>query len=100
MSLRMKVHLLLFVAFPVGAFGLSLLGIIHPALAFLAFPYVVLVSLLSSRVRCPNCGVPVEWQTYRILEYRVRMRSAYIRRLCDQCSYDLSTAKARPEEDD
>lgn len=90
MSIRAKYHLLLFVAFPVGSMGLMLLGLLHPALALVAFPYAGLIALLGLRLRCPNCQERVMTQTFTVLGIQMQTQSPYIRRRCDNCGYDLS----------
>ncbi len=96
MSTRATFHLLSFVAGFAGCFGLGVLGLlVHPVIAFLAVPYAALIGLLLGRIRCPNCGAHVGWQTYRIFGFLIRMRLPYIRKLCDHCGYDLSRDETR-----
>jgi hypothetical protein len=91
MSVRARAHLLSYVAFPVGVFFLGILGMIaHPAVAFLAFPYMILVVSYSTRIRCPECATPVEWHTYRFLGLRFQWWSAHVPKRCEWCGHDLT----------
>jgi hypothetical protein len=90
-SVRTKYHLLVFVAIPAGLFGLLCLGMELQSMVFLlAFPYLILLSLLGQLLRCPNCHERIGWQTFTVLGFEVRLTSPYIRRECDSCGHDLS----------
>jgi hypothetical protein len=90
-SVRTKYHFLIFVAIPAGFFGLFWLGMRLQSMVFLlAFPYLVLLSVLGQLLRCPKCHERIGWQTFTVLGFEVRFRSPYIRRECDNCGHDLS----------
>ena len=98
MSIRAKVHLLIFVAWPVGGLGLSLLGMLHPMLVFLVFPYALLISSLGQRIRCSTCDIPVLWHTYRLLGRRLfEWWSPLAPRRCEHCGHDLTGKERRTE---
>jgi hypothetical protein len=96
MSIRAKVRLLNSVALPIGFFSLGLLGmIIHPVIAFLAFPYMILVVSYSKHIRCPNCATPVEWHTYKLLGLRFEWWSPHVPKHCEWCGHDLTERSDR-----
>jgi hypothetical protein len=93
MSVRAKVHLLNLLVLPVGLFGLGLLGMtIHPLIAFLAFPYLILLRRYSLRMRCPNCETPVQWRTHRLFGLRFEgwSWSLLAPKRCENCGYGLT----------
>jgi hypothetical protein len=90
-NIRRTMNLLILVAHPVGCFFFAFLGVlIHWTLAFLAFPWLGLIGLLATGIRCPKCQVPVGWHTYRFLAFRYEYWSPFTPRRCERCGYDLT----------
>ena len=93
LSTRAKAHLLIFVAFPVGALGLGLLGLlVHQAFLWPAFVYTFAMGMWAAAIRCPKCGRPVILQTYSLLGHRVETWWPYVRKCCEQCGHDLGSS--------
>ncbi len=98
MSRRTKLHLLCFVALPVGLGGLVfLLNLIDPFLPLLAPLYAVPIGVLVERIRCPQCDEPIarRWSTF--LGTRWLVRSCFPDRYCVHCGYDLDRKEAKRE---
>jgi DNA-directed RNA polymerase subunit RPC12/RpoP len=75
----------------VGTFAVGCLAAAaYDALAFLVFPFVLVISYLASRIRCPNCETPVGWHTYRVLGATFEWWSALTPKRCEHCGYDLT----------
>jgi len=90
MSARRTSNILSFVIFPAGSLPLFLLGAaVHWIFAALVLPFVCLMGLWGSRIRCPKCNTPVDWHKYRILGFELEWWSALTPRYCEHCSYDL-----------
>jgi len=86
-SLRTKLHLLIFVVFPIGALTLGVLSMtVHTVFIFLAFAYTILIGLSAFLVRCPNCKARVIWQGYLLFPY--------LRKFCS-CGYDLGQKRPK-----
>jgi len=93
MSVRAKAHLLNLLVLPAGFFLLGLLGMmIHPLIAFLALPHMILIRSYSLRIRCPSCDTPVHWRTHRLFGLRFEdwSWSLLAPKRCEWCGHDLT----------
>jgi hypothetical protein len=57
-----------------------------PAVPFLALVFVI--PFVLKGIICPKCGTPV---TYQGTFFGVRVQGGFIRKTCQQCSWDLNT---------
>jgi hypothetical protein len=89
-SPRTKVHLLCFIALPVGFAGLvGILNSVRPSLDALALLYVLLIGSWAGAIRCPRCGKPIAKRWFRFLGDRYLLESVFVDRYCVHCAYDL-----------
>ena len=96
MSVRARARFLNFVAFPVGCLGLFLLGVFtYEWIVYLAFPYMIIISSLIQRIRCPNCATPVGWHTYKFLGLRFEWWSSHFPKRCEWCGHDLTEKRPK-----
>ncbi|GEM_PF-2620228 len=96
-NIRRTLNVLTFVVYPAGGFLLGYLGVVvHWVLALLVLPWACLMGFVTTRIRCPNCGVPVGWHTYRLLGARLfEWWSPFTPRRCEWCGHDLTGAEGR-----
>jgi hypothetical protein len=88
-------NLLTFAVYPIGGFFLAYLAVVvHWVLVLLIFPWVCLMGFLTTRIRCPNCNVPVGWHKYRFLAFRYDYWSPLTPRRCEWCGSDLTGREA------
>jgi hypothetical protein len=98
-SPRTKVHLLWFIAFPIGSAALvGILNSISPSLVALALLYPVLINAWTGSIRCPQCDRSIAWHRSSFLGRHLLMPSCSIGRYCVHCGYDLDQEEAEPDQ--
>lgn len=89
-NIRRTLNLLTFVVYPLGGFLLAALGVFHWVLALLIFPWLFVMGLLTTRIRCPGCDTPVGWHKYRLFGFDFEGWSPFTPGRCEWCGHDLT----------
>jgi len=91
MNVRNLYHVLLYVAFPVGAVGIMFLAAeVNRNIAILIFPFSIFLYSVIMSLKCPNCkhkiGRPKGLKGMIMAKFCVD-------EFCEYCGYDLTQKK-------
>ncbi len=99
MNITRRSNVLTFLVTPAVGFALGSLGIfVHWTLVFLVFPWLLLMHVVTSRIRCPNCQTPVAWRRHTFGKFGFEWWSPYTSRHCQWCGHDLTGGEGKGKE--
>jgi len=95
LSPRRKYHLLVWVAWPVGAAILAIpMFLVSPWFFVVVVGWAIWLEVVTDRIPCPSCGKRIAWGQYRVLGIRFNWWRLVVPRYCDQCGNDISATSA------
>jgi hypothetical protein len=86
MSIKVQRDVWIFILFPAVGFSIGIIAACYGgAIAFLVFPWSMVVNLVTSRMRCPHCQRPVGQRTTQMWGRRFTWWSPFTPRFCAHC---------------